>query len=369
MFAADLMPSLEIYFYFYRAHAYIRNGWASNVVDPDAKDEKKNSTKSDLVCLQFPNTPTDGWQPLKEAFIGKDSHEGFSFTNAQIINYFVVRTAVDGKPAADMKAINSSAMNLFRCGHIQDIRVCCEKCMVIQAKCVPEMRKDRIYKLILFLDVETSDIVAAECGCPAGRGPYASCKHIGALCYSLEEFSRFGHLPEFLTCTDQLQQWNRPRPKKLDIIPVANLTARRSELLIKESKSISISTFDPRQPEHRKNSTGAIENLRCDLLSLEQHCAFLDILVPSVDKINHDHTYALPPMDEVTNMTVEVIDELEEMSLQYPERHKDEIKLSLNVSLKERERIERERQGGNLHSKSGILSDQSVLQALSAGRS
>ena len=146
-----------------------------------------------------------------------------------------------------------------------------------------------------FLDVETSDIVAAECGCPAGRGPYASCKHIGALCYSLEEFSRFGHLPEFLTCTDQLQQWNRPRPKKLDIIPVANLTARRSELLIKES-----------------------------LLSLEQHCAFLDILVPSVDKISHDHTYALPPMDEVTNMTVEVIDELEEeMSLQYPERHKD----------------------------------------------
>ena len=41
MFAADLMPSLEIYFYFYRVHAYIRNGWASNVVDPDAKDEKR----------------------------------------------------------------------------------------------------------------------------------------------------------------------------------------------------------------------------------------------------------------------------------------------------------------------------------------
>ena len=33
------------------------------------------------------------------------------------------------------------------------------------------------------------------------------------------------------------------------------------------------------------------------------------------------------------------------MSLQYPERHKDEIKLSLNVSLKERERIERETRG------------------------
>ena len=90
----------------------------------------------------------------------------------------------------------------------------------------------------------------------------ASCKHIGDMCYSLEEFSCIGHLPEFLTCTDQLQQWNRPRPKKLDIVPVANLTPRRSELLFKESKSTTISMFDPRQPEHCKNSTEAVENLR-----------------------------------------------------------------------------------------------------------
>ena len=345
MFVADLMPSLEMAFSSYRVHAYIRNEWASNVVDPDGKEERKKSTKSDLMCSQLPNIPTDGWQSLKEAFIGKAPHEVFSFTNAEIINYFVVRTAVDGKPADDMKAINSSAMNLFRCGHIQDIRVCCDNYMFIQAKCLPEMRKDRLYKLLLFLDLETSDIVAAECDCPAERGPYASCKHIGAICYSLEEFSRFGHLPEFLTCTDRLQQWNRPRPKKLDIIPVANLTSRRSELLIKESKSTSISTFDPRQPEHRKNGTEAIENLRCGLLSLDQHCAFLDFLVPSVDKINHDHKYSLPPVDEVTKMTVEVNDELEEeITLQYPsERHEAKIKLMLNVSLKERERIERDK--------------------------
>ena len=27
-------------------------------------------------------------------------------------------------------------------------------------------------------------------------------------------------------------------------------------------------------------------------------CAFLDILIPSVDKIIHDHTYALPPVED-----------------------------------------------------------------------
>ena len=67
-------------------------------------------------------------------------------------------------------------------------------------------------------------------------------------------------------------------------------------------------------------------------------------------------------------MTVEVNDELEEeINLQYPsERHEVKLKLILNVSLKE---CERETQGGNLHSNSGILSGQSILRALSVGRS
>ena len=34
------------------------------------------------------------------------------------------------------------------------------------------------------------------------------------------------------------------------------------------------------------------------ILQLYQHCAFLDILVLSVDKIAHDHTYALSPMED-----------------------------------------------------------------------
>ena len=34
--------------------------------------------------------------------------------------------------------------------------------------------------------------------------------------------------------------------------------------------------------------------MRCCLLQLNERCAFLDILIPSVDKITHDHTYALP---------------------------------------------------------------------------
>ena len=143
---------------------------------------------------------------------------------------------------------------------------------MIQANCVPEMRKDRIYKLHLQLDSVSSEIISARCGCPAGKGPHVSCKHVAALCYALVEFNRIRRLPDFQTCTDKLQEWNRPRPKKLDIIPVANLSSRRHEILKKEKKgnSPSPSCYDPRPPEHRSVSLEAVEKLRCDLLSLNQ---------------------------------------------------------------------------------------------------
>ena len=77
--------------------------------------------------------------------------------------------------------------------------------MYIWANCFPEMKKDRTYKIQLQLERDTLHISGAECGCPAGRGPVASCKHIGALCYVLEKFGRLKEIPDYRTCTDQLQ--------------------------------------------------------------------------------------------------------------------------------------------------------------------
>ena len=196
------------------------------------------------------------------------------FTNA---NYFVVRTAVDGTPASDMKAINSSALNLFKCGHVQNIQICIVEYLYVTSKCVPEMRKDRIYKLRLVLDLLSLDIIGAECSCPAGEGPCASCKHIGALCYAIEEFSWLKKIPDFLTCNDKLQQWNRPRPKKLEVIPVTSLSSRRRKIMNKK-KSLQICTFDPRPLEHRQIGSSGIEKLCCDLLQLNQSFAFSDVI-------------------------------------------------------------------------------------------
>ena len=90
----------------------------------------------------------DSWNELKEVFSGKDP-EDVIFTNAQMISYFVVRMATDGNPASDVKAMNKSALSLFQCGHIQDIMVYRDKSNLhFKAKCMPEMRKDRLYNYI-----------------------------------------------------------------------------------------------------------------------------------------------------------------------------------------------------------------------------
>ena len=206
------------------------------------------------------------------------------------------------------------------------------------------MKKDRIYKIYFLLDKETLDIMRAECGCPAGKGPHASCKHIAALCYALEEFSRFGKLPDFLTSTEKLQQWNKPRPKKLEIMPVADLTSRKGYILQRKNKSNM--NYDPRPLEYRTIGIDTVEELRCNLLSLNQPSAFLDILVPSKEKVKHDHTYSLPP-----EMYVDIEVTKEVVSGRLPSYPLDDhefkescfrMKRSLNVLGKERKRIEME---------------------------
>ena len=87
-------------------------------------------------------------------------------------------------------------------------------------------------------------------------GPKASCKHIAALCYALEEFTRLWHFPEFLTCTDKLQTWNQPRPEKLQPIAVESLCQRKQELKPPRKRSQTTrvaSEFNPR-PEFLKAS-------------------------------------------------------------------------------------------------------------------
>ena len=256
------------------------------MIDPDRCIAHGNSARMILP---------DTWQDIKTVY--KSSSEIPPFSNAQIVSYFVTRTVSDGLASSDFKSLNQSALNLFRCGHVQSVEVSSDEMkLFIRAKCLPEMKRDRVYRLCMFLSKDSSiDILGAECGCPGGKGPAASCKHIAALCYAFLNFCEQGIIPDFLTCTEKLQEWNKPRKRNLDPIPVTAIRDHQ-QTVASPTKSPRCPRvplkFDPRPLSLRQHDPKAVEKLRTTLINLNKRCAFLTILVPSVVSIEHDHSYS-----------------------------------------------------------------------------
>lgn len=196
---------------FCRVNSYINNGRASqNLIDPDRDIVPAAPSSTPSTALSF----TGKWTNLKQAF--SEPADVPSFNHGHMISYFVSRTAADGLPAGDIKSINKAAKHLFDCGHVQNIEFGQNEISIyLQSTCLPEMRKDRVYKQSMCLNCSSLDITGAYCGCPAGKGPTASCKHIGALCYAFVEFCTSGKLPNFLTCTDNYKLGTSPNLGKL----------------------------------------------------------------------------------------------------------------------------------------------------------
>ena len=87
---------------------------------------------------------------------------------------------------------------------------------------------------MLSFPAKTYNIETAMCGCKAGKGPKASCKHVGALCYAYAEFCESGRLTNFVTCTEKLQEWNVPRTHKVNVVPVAELHESSQKEILKK---------------------------------------------------------------------------------------------------------------------------------------
>ena len=204
------------------------------------------------------------------------------FSLAHMMTYFVTRKVCDGQIAGDFKHTNNHSYPLFKSGHIQKIRVIKgnDNNVYCNAVCLPEMRKDREYKIQMVLS-PSGDILYAEDGCPAGRGPKGSCKHIAAFCYALEEFVRLGFTRPFLSCTSRLQTWNQPRKKKLDpksIYEIPFACAEYGKMKKAHLKPFP-QDYNAIPPKHRRENLDATVKLAqlCTGLS-KPACGFLKVL-------------------------------------------------------------------------------------------
>lgn len=100
----------------------------------------------------------------------------------------------------------------------------------MKASCSAEMKKTVLYKLRVAFD-NNHDIIFATCGYPAGRGPTASCKHIGILCYLVEEACRLNSAVDYTSCTSALQTWHQPAKRtRHDHCPISEVKLVRNEM-------------------------------------------------------------------------------------------------------------------------------------------
>ena len=150
----------------------------------------------DLLSHEIWNS--DGWKLISDPITCTPS---FNFTLANMMEYFIHREASDGNPTSNFKDINSRAFPLFKAGHIQYV---CHKefdnKLLMKCTCIPEMKKSVTYVIRTAFNT-SSDIVFAVCGCPAGRGPTCTCKHLGAFCYFVEEFCCVSTTTIYISCT------------------------------------------------------------------------------------------------------------------------------------------------------------------------
>jgi hypothetical protein len=130
----------------------------------------------------------------------------------------------------------------------------------MRCTCLPEMKKDRSYIMRIVFNT-TSNIELAVCGCVAGIGPTCTCKHLGALCYFLEEFCRL-HSTSYESCTSSLQTWHQPTRKRAFSPCAASDIKFYKATYGREKVTTTTCNYDPRPLAYQGTSASEIETLQ-----------------------------------------------------------------------------------------------------------
>lgn len=328
--------------------SYIKNGWENNFIE---SWQHLSSDGKNAVGVSSPNTNSPNTRPefpqAANWFSIQNSGDKFPpFTIENMMNYFITRKSGDDEGNKDYKNLSSKAFGLFKHGHVQRIEVATEengKRTYIRCECLPEMKKNLKYKLNVAMinsGEQAGDITYACCSpCPAGKGPYASCKHLAALCFALEEFVRLGQSREFATCTDRLQAWNQPRKRKLEPRTVYEIDFSK-KIYGKEKADDRKILHDPRLPIFRESNTEkANQDLLDKITDAKLECGFFNIL--SRDK----HPSKVLSSDKTPETgTINIISPPKEQPVSLDEIYEraDRVKKKLFVDAHERERIKEE---------------------------
>ena len=136
-----------------------------------------------------------------------------------VIHYFIARKAADGLQSADFRSLSDQSYGLCSKTYVREAEVAVDSDeLFFRCKVRATMKSGVRYNVKIVLGRQSgllfNTILYTECSCPAGAAPNATCTHIAAVCYGLDEYSRFGSFVGCTSSTSQLCKWSGPPTKR-----------------------------------------------------------------------------------------------------------------------------------------------------------
>lgn len=149
------------------------------------------------------------------------------------------------------------------------------KVMNMYCICLPEMKKDTIYKIKLSMNkrqIKTATYVVFLLVFALQEGANIF------LHYAMHLRMKKLHSP--WSCTSVLQKWNQPRKQKLE-----ETTSFVKHEYGKEKKVAQYLVYDPHPPSLRSTSESSVETLRHDLVNTKKDIVLIHLL-PNTSSVN-----------------------------------------------------------------------------------
>ena len=134
--------------------------------------------------------------------------------------------------------------------------VCCrfnDNEIHVKGKCFRSQRKnERPHNVTVTLSV-TGNVKNAKCSCAAGANGY--CNHTMGLLYLIDHVIKLKapEFPKFGTCTDNPQQWHKPRTQGINPEPIMGYKVINPKYREKCSEGLRCTLYEARQPTVQNN--------------------------------------------------------------------------------------------------------------------
>ncbi|CAB3993641.1 ac transposable element-derived 4 [Paramuricea clavata] len=170
---------------------------------------------------------------------------------------YTQKSAKEGKTTE--KPIRKGYKLFFEYYHVFDVvGLNVDNCS-IKGKCYRSPKKSQVLHNMTVNLSNNGDIMNAKCNCVAGASGF--CCHVMALLYLIDHTLKLGleTFPRVGTCTDNPQQWHKPRTLGIKAEPIMGISVIDPKHEKKRFSGIQSTLFEPRQGPAQNSSEGNIQ--------------------------------------------------------------------------------------------------------------